>query len=371
MMEFSEEKFEQCVVDIDDIYLDPNNPRFLETDFDDFVVSEDRITEDKVQTETLKKMLSPAFDVSSLRDNILAVGFLPIDKIVVRNINGKNGQYVVIEGNRRIAAIKSLLNLETIGKINLTEPQKKNFRTIDVLRVKNMPGNLHNILIPGIRHISGIKAWGAYQKAVLVNRLKESGIDDDQISNMLGIPKATVKQTKRSFYLFEMAKSSEGLEYIIKPKDYSYFEEAMKSPSIRNWLDIKDTPLECGNLEHFGLLLSWMFGKYNETTGENDPPKLPEAKSMRKFANLLLEENNRFYQVFINTNKTIDEIDFEIKTSRPNTNWKDAIENLRHEFEIMPFVTIQSFQEEDLELIEKMMDFIKEKVTAIKKLRTP
>lgn len=371
MMTFSKDEFKQQTIELSKIFLDPNNPRFLEINLENYVVPENRISEVKVQEEALKKMQMSSFDVSSLRDNILEVGFLPIDRIVVRPIRGEIDKYVVIEGNRRIAALKSIINLDSIGKITLSDEQRNSIMHIDVLVVDNTDReNLYSMFIPGIRHISGVKSWGAYQKAVLINKLVKDQVPDEEISGMLGISKATVKLSKRSFGLFELANSLEDdTEVSFAPKDYSYFEEAMKSPNIRKWLEIQDNPFDCENRQNLELLISWMKGEYNETTGENDTPKLSEAKSMRKLSTLLQEDNQKFYQSFISSDKTLEEIDFEIKNSKPNSNWKIALEALKTEFDIMPLITIQSFSEANIALVKETLNVIEEKLALIEKVR--
>lgn len=371
MMTFSKDEFKQQTIELSKIFLDPNNPRFLEINLENYVVPENRISEVKVQEEALKKMQMSSFDVSSLRDNILEVGFLPIDRIVVRPIRGEIDKYVVIEGNRRIAALKSIINLDSIGKVTLSDEQRNSIMHIDVLVVDNTDReNLYSMFIPGIRHISGVKSWGAYQKAVLINKLVKDQVPDEEISGMLGISKATVKLSKRSFGLFELANSLEDdTEVSFAPKDYSYFEEAMKSPNIRKWLEIQDNPFDCENRQNLELLISWMKGEYNETTGENDTPKLSEAKSMRKLSTLLQEDNQKFYQSFISSDKTLEEIDFEIKNSKPNSNWKIALEALKTEFDIMPLITIQSFSEANIALVKETLNVIEEKLALIEKVR--
>ena len=46
--------------------------------------------------------------VTELQYSILRNGFLPLDRIVVRPISGSNGKYVVVEGTRRLAALRFL-----------------------------------------------------------------------------------------------------------------------------------------------------------------------------------------------------------------------------------------------------------------------
>ena len=51
---------------------------------------------------------APGFDVKTLYDSIVEVGFLPIDRMIVKKIE-KTDNYVVLEGNRRLTAIKWIL----------------------------------------------------------------------------------------------------------------------------------------------------------------------------------------------------------------------------------------------------------------------
>lgn len=90
---------------LDDLLLDPNNPRFSELGEQLNPVPEGRFADEKVQASTLDKMKTPLFDVAELRDTIKTIGFLPMDRIVVRKWKGQpldgRSRYVVIEGNRR------------------------------------------------------------------------------------------------------------------------------------------------------------------------------------------------------------------------------------------------------------------------------
>ena len=72
---------------LDQLLLDPNNPRFAELgESESSDVPESRVAEPKVQEAAFKKMKSPKFDVNELRDTIKTVGFLPMDRIVVRKV---------------------------------------------------------------------------------------------------------------------------------------------------------------------------------------------------------------------------------------------------------------------------------------------
>ena len=75
-------------LDLNQLLLDPNNPRFSELGEELKPILETRFAEEKVQTSTKEKMKSSIFDVSELKDTIKTVGFLPMDRIVVRKWRG-------------------------------------------------------------------------------------------------------------------------------------------------------------------------------------------------------------------------------------------------------------------------------------------
>ena len=86
-------------VNLPDLLLDPNNPRFSELGDQLNSVSEIRFADEKVQAIAFEKMRNPIFDVNELRDTIRTLGFLPMDRIVVRRWKGStdSNKYVVIE----------------------------------------------------------------------------------------------------------------------------------------------------------------------------------------------------------------------------------------------------------------------------------
>ena len=115
-------QLESIDVDLNNILLDPNNPRFAEIDSTDVKISESRYDEERIKENTYRKM-KQNFDIDVLANTIKELGFLPFDKIIVRKWNFADNKYVVIEGNRRIAALKSILEQHANGTLNLTQEQ--------------------------------------------------------------------------------------------------------------------------------------------------------------------------------------------------------------------------------------------------------
>jgi len=87
---------------LSELLLDPNNPRFSELGEELNPISEGRFADDKVQANTFRTMKdTDAFDVAELRDTIKTIGFLPMDRIVVRRWRGQQtGRQYPLCGDR-------------------------------------------------------------------------------------------------------------------------------------------------------------------------------------------------------------------------------------------------------------------------------
>ena len=93
-------------ISLDEIYLDPNNPRFTSLKWDD--IPDQQISDASIQVAT-KRKLEEEFSIYKLVNNIQINGFLPIDRVIVKKF--AENKYVVLEGNRRICAAKNIMEL--------------------------------------------------------------------------------------------------------------------------------------------------------------------------------------------------------------------------------------------------------------------
>jgi len=105
---------EERVISIDDLVLDPNNPRFVRdlhlaanTSDEEVEGIQERVLARFSTTGDAQEGSGDFFDIGDLRRSMRAIGFVPIDRIVVRKLRGSD-KYLVVEGNRRIAAAESL-----------------------------------------------------------------------------------------------------------------------------------------------------------------------------------------------------------------------------------------------------------------------
>ena len=103
-------------LELENIFLDPNNPRFISKNWND--ISDEHISDDAVQKMTRLK-LEQEFSIDKLVDNIKINGFLTIDRIIVKSIS--DNKYVVLEGNRRICAAKTIMESYSKNSESVTE----------------------------------------------------------------------------------------------------------------------------------------------------------------------------------------------------------------------------------------------------------
>jgi hypothetical protein len=350
------EILERITVDINQLLLDPNNPRFTELGESPDQVPESRFGEEKVQNEAIRKMKSEKFDVAELRDTIRTLGFLPIDKVVVKPWESKtSGKFVVIEGNRRITALKWLIELHETGKETLSEELLKNIRRFEVLNITDDSNPaLIKWIIPGLRHVSGIKEWGPYQKAKAVFNLRESGRSPQEAAQSLGLSTTNANRLWRAFLALEQMHKDEDIGEYVTPKLYSYFEEVFKKQHIRAWLDWGDDSREFKNKINLKEFYSWILGELNED-GVLGDPKLPEAKSIRELDTFF--NDTSAMNIFRQKNGSLSKALARYEIDHPEE-WRPIVKQTVDMLSSISAESLKSMVEDDIIILESLKNKI-------------
>ena len=231
------------------------------------------------------------FDVGELRDTIKTIGFLPMDRIVVRpwRVACSPPKYVVIEGNRRVTALKWLVHLHDIGKETFSDDRRRNLTHLECLVLNDaLASPSATLVLPGLRHVSGIKEWGPYQKAKTIHALRKGGMSPQEAAQSLGLSTRAANAAYRCFLALENMRSDEEFGEAADPRMYSYFEETFKRPAVKNWLRWSDEDERFCEADRLNEFYSWIAPSPDENNGS---PKLPEAKDVRELASILSDEN--------------------------------------------------------------------------------
>lgn len=272
---------EKAVVSIDDIYLDIDNPRFYGVSgFELFNPNDVFSLENQ---EILRQYIVKKYGANEIVESILSVGFLPIDYIVLEKIDER---YIVVEGNRRIAAIKTILGDFNRKEIQISDEILNGLVTIEALSIKKS-GDIDKKkwILQGIRHVSGVRGWGPYQQAKLISELHDRHkMTFKEIGRTIGVHYNRVSTMLRAYYALEQMKSDENYKEFASADLFSHFEQAYIKTSIRDWLSWDDTRKEYSNANA-------LYKFYDMITGRNNSTPLM-SKNIRDDLPLIVENNN-------------------------------------------------------------------------------
>src|SRR5215813_6587885 len=180
-------QLESAALHPDDLLLDPNNYRFQDTD--NFVyASPERFHEESVQRKAYERIRQDE-GIQSLKNSIMRNGYVPVERIVVRPyIHSTAQKYLVIEGNRRLAAVKWILEDNDAGVL-VEQSVLNSIKDLPVIIAeKDLPNEIFRASLMGIRHVSGTKEWGGYQRSKLIANMRdELKLEEAEIADRLGL----------------------------------------------------------------------------------------------------------------------------------------------------------------------------------------
>ena len=146
-----------------DLLLDPNNPRFSVRPDEEH--PEEQFDDKRLQAQTEAEMASDRHQIKQLKDSIQASGWQPVDRIFVQRRAFPDGEkLIVLEGNRRVTALKELVRTKALDVALLKQ--------VDPLEVVEVLGDAESDVVRaqvtyllGVRHHGSLTAWGAFAQA--------------------------------------------------------------------------------------------------------------------------------------------------------------------------------------------------------------
>lgn len=282
-------------VHLSQLLLDPNNYRFV--DSESYIpVQPEEVMDARVQQRTRNLLLGKGQE--NVRDLIVSFknnGFLDIEAIQVKRLTER--LYMVLEGNRRVATLKYLQEQYE----NDIDTGKVNADTFKAINVKVISGNddKAHLIAMGLHHISGKKKWNPLNQAQMVNDLLDKyQMSEDEVCQSLGLSKQMLRRYERTLALIQEYKQSDyGDEF--KSSMYSFFEETVKSPNIRDWLGWNDETMSCSNRSNMNRLFSWFSHQETTTHDEEDgseiqtiqDPIVEKSSDIRVLQQFISDEN--------------------------------------------------------------------------------
>jgi hypothetical protein len=286
-------------VSLDQIYLDPNNPRFVTMNWDQIPL--ENFDKSEIQEETRRRLIRD-FSVDKLRMNMEVNGYLPIDRVIVQEF--KTGKYVVLEGNRRICAAKLLASLTAEGG-EVAEEVLQSVSSIPCLLYTGDDPKAAWVF-QGLRHIVGITEWSAFNKAkLLVEQMQDEEMSLTDVGKRFGLSAHGAGQWVRSYHAFVQAKEQSDYLSEVDERSFPFFQELFGKSSIamREWLDWDDRSYTFQNAINFNEFVGWLYPRppgdeesVEEVRGDWEQRRLARRDDLRTLSYLLREEADLFQQ---------------------------------------------------------------------------
>jgi len=166
---------------VEELIFDPENPRLPKTKRSD---SEKEIIEYMIQKE----------NVLDLVGSISEQGYFPGEPLLIVPSKNQSGKFEVVEGNRRLAALKIITNpqIVTIKKNTIDEILRDSGNnTIEEVEVIVFEEREEILDYLGYRHITGVDQWDSLAKARYLTQLKN--LHSDKFSNHIDLYKHLAK----------------------------------------------------------------------------------------------------------------------------------------------------------------------------------
>lgn len=270
---------------LDNFYLDPLNPRLGRAN-----------TGPKLkQSKILSLMRNWTLD--ELAISFLESGFWPQEALIVvsEEIYGSE-KLVVIEGNRRLAAL-NYLNDAFDGRIDerkwleLVEDQDKKdvlFAEIPYILVDSRE-DVQAFL--GFRHVTGIKQWKPAEKAEYIAHLiEQQDMDYRDVMRKIGSKTATVRQNYISYNLLIQMESQEDISVDHVEEKFSVLFLSLRTEGVKTYLSIDlqaepelaKTPVPENKLQQLVNFATWLFGT------EDKEPIVKDSRQVDNFGRILM-----------------------------------------------------------------------------------
>lgn len=299
--QISSRRMPQLNIEIERLFLDKDNPRLPEN------------IQGQNEAE-LFKALYKGFNLDELIDSMRQNGYFDEEPLVViprdlprklSKANVSSGEFIkfiqsdtttftVVEGNRRVAAAKLLIDPKLRRQLNIKQWQEVPTEIVDDLKL--LPAIVYSNrqdVIPymGVRHIVGIQKWGSYAKARYIARLIDQGKTISDVETQIGDSQGSVRKNYISYKLLQQARDEFDYDTKSAEDKFSLLILAVGQGPIKRFLGLptrlKDTdpnaPVPKDKIKSLKNLTSWVFGD------DRNSPVIEESRGITDYLSNVVE----------------------------------------------------------------------------------
>lgn len=262
----------------EELILDRDNPRLLPEAYSGEGISSE---------EDVIKALAQ-YDLEELLQSIAENGYLNIEPLYVIREGDK---YKVLEGNRRLAAIKLFRNPDLAKSCGVTLPSlgATQAASLDSILIYETQDEENGWAYIGFKHINGPHKWDSIAKARFILRLYRKGIPLPQISKMIGDTHDTIKKMLLGMTVLEQATeaeifTAEDRHPSLKVLPFSHLYTALTRKEYQQFLGIgkefSEHPVPQDKLENLEKVLRWIYGSKKDDAKPVIRSQNPDIKTL-------------------------------------------------------------------------------------------
>ncbi|MDO9531084.1 MAG: ParB N-terminal domain-containing protein [Deltaproteobacteria bacterium] len=349
------------------LLLDPNNYRFQ--DLEGFVyAAEDRFHEESVQKRAYLRLRQEE-TLQALKNSILRNGYITVERIVVRPYaHFTDKRWIVIEGNRRLAAVKWIIEDHGAG-VDIPQDVLDSIKKLPVLIAEQtMPDQIFRASLMGIRHVSGTKQWGGYQRAKLVASMRDDlKLEATEVAERLAMSATEVNRRYRAFKALQQMQNDEEFGGYAKPSMYPLFHEAISIQVVKNWLGWNDDTSEFTNhdalFEFFNLITP-----SEDEEGNTKDQKITTYLQVRELRSILPKHESK--HILLDPNRPFQEALSAAKMEELSHIWVVEVSAAIRSLESMGVKDLKTLTDEDAGLIRKLAQVANERLSDHQLLKT-
>jgi hypothetical protein len=204
-------------------------------------------------------------------------------------------EYVVVEGNRRLAAVLLLRDeklRQKVGATTLPEIGARRREELEKLPAIIYPSRESLWTSVGFRHINGIKPWDSFSKAKYVAEVHEEyNVPLEEIADKIGDRHVTAKRLYRGYKILQQAEMQGVFDREDRARNRFYFSHLYTAVDQKDFQDflgidpegsLKSNPVPESRVAELGELMTWLYGNKSEGVEPVVQTQNPDLNTLRK-----------------------------------------------------------------------------------------
>lgn len=341
-------------IHVDNLEYDPENPRLPST-----------LIKVNDESEVIDWMLKDA-SIIELMGSIGEKGFFPAEPLLVVENHKRKGKFIVVEGNRRLTAVKLLRKPELAKRRSVAIKQICKEAKIKPAELPAIRFDKREQILDylGFKHITGVKPWSALAKAKYLKSLQKEyksltiAEQYKHLAKAIGSRADYVEDLLTTLPVYEKIAENDFFNINDLDEDnidFGVYYNALKWQNIADFIgvDVRDkNPIKKLKLNNLKKLAKWVSEK-----DSSNKTRLVESRNLSRLNDVI--GNDDALKQFENGRTLQDAL---LYTQEPYKTFQslivDSLEKLKQAHSYSPHVKESAMA--DINIVEELLDTAKD-----------